>query len=484
MGIFKKLFRRRKNEIHMSAEEAFAPESAQSAPSASEEKKPEITGFQPAGVDEEKLDLLASEEAEALGRAYYCRFEPPEDAGIALRSCLRALAGSIEESGADFCVSLSDASRVRLTRSPLPGSAGLPEKLRANLEGCPAAVKNRLDALNCFISVLPESKGNNFEGAYAEFLASLQSFLASLNAELDALMLLDGDRLVDCKGKLIWDGEGNTELSVPVAAPEASNEEAPEAENSAQAEEQSLPQQETPGQAQADVSEEETPAPEEKPSAPDREEKSRALILSHGITLDASRAVRPDSENVYPRNIKEVIDRASALTAAALIARSYALKNSASPAARSAAILERYDKLHKVKSNFSPKELSYLKDPNAGRHTVNMLQAEAAAALLWAVGLFELGWPDEAADAAKLNDIFKGNDTAFLCAAAKPRTKEELLDMYDLTTRLHAMCVRASIKELKDTGLDPDIIYERHYALNWLMGIGGFIPWDSVIPTT
>ncbi|MBQ9408783.1 MAG: DUF4272 domain-containing protein, partial [Clostridia bacterium] len=70
------------------------------------------------------------------------------------------------------------------------------------------------------------------------------------------------------------------------------------------------------------------------------------------------------------------------------------------------------------------------------------------------------------------------------CSKAKARDKEELLDMYDLTTRLHALCVRTGFKELKETGLDPDIIYERHYALNWLLGIGGFAAWDSIIPTT
>lgn len=68
--------------------------------------------------------------------------------------------------------------------------------------------------------------------------------------------------------------------------------------------------------------------------------------------------------------------------------------------------------------------------------------------------------------------------------SAKLRAQSELLDAADLIYRYDWACVNARLKgESAPSGLEPGVVKERHYTLNWLIGYGDE-PWDNVSTNT
>lgn len=58
---------------------------------------------------------------------------------------------------------------------------------------------------------------------------------------------------------------------------------------------------------------------------------------------------------------------------------------------------------------------------------------------------------------------------AFMEGHTELRSKKELLDMADLYYRMDWTCVDDRLKGLETPQLNPGVVYERHYALNWLI---------------
>ena len=55
------------------------------------------------------------------------------------------------------------------------------------------------------------------------------------------------------------------------------------------------------------------------------------------------------------------------------------------------------------------------------------------------------------------------------------RNIEEILDEADLIYRYNWACVNARIKgENAPAGLDSEVVFERHWGLNWLIGKGTY----------
>ncbi len=69
-------------------------------------------------------------------------------------------------------------------------------------------------------------------------------------------------------------------------------------------------------------------------------------------------------------------------------------------------------------------------------------------------------------------------------AQAKLRPQAELLDAADLIYRTHWAVRQARLDgEPSPAGLDPGVVHERHYALNWLIGYAGQA-WDDMSTDT
>ena len=64
-------------------------------------------------------------------------------------------------------------------------------------------------------------------------------------------------------------------------------------------------------------------------------------------------------------------------------------------------------------------------------------------------------------------------------------SQSEILDAADITLRYDWACVEARVhgKEAP-ASLNGDVVMERHYAFNWIIGANGGAGWDDIQPNT
>lgn len=125
-----------------------------------------------------------------------------------------------------------------------------------------------------------------------------------------------------------------------------------------------------------------------------------------------------------------------------------------------------------------------------GEAEQNMLMAftwkyEAYWVLAWALGLVdELAYPANFCDADQaIAFVSPHQEYAAFLATTKRRSGAEILDQTDLIYRLHWACVEARLQAAEmPSGLNPDVVLERHMALNWLVGYDD--DWDNVSTDT
>lgn len=133
---------------------------------------------------------------------------------------------------------------------------------------------------------------------------------------------------------------------------------------------------------------------------------------------------------------------------------------------------------------FSPKEREFLSNDEAGDHEAIPFSwcYEGYWTLLWALGLVEelddpVGMCDVAFAVSKLQQF--DNFEKFL-AGSRLRSNQEILDEADLIYRYDWLCVDSRIHGEEAPGnLEGGVVYERHRALNWLIGYMGQ-EWDEV----
>lgn len=106
---------------------------------------------------------------------------------------------------------------------------------------------------------------------------------------------------------------------------------------------------------------------------------------------------------------------------------------------------------------------------------------ESLHVLLWALGYIDtLSYPSEMCNPEELIKIIVTSDVASLQDNAQPRTVAEILDKADLMYRIHWACTNARIKgEPMPSSLNGSVVYERRYALNWLIRLDDE-DWDQV----
>jgi hypothetical protein len=105
--------------------------------------------------------------------------------------------------------------------------------------------------------------------------------------------------------------------------------------------------------------------------------------------------------------------------------------------------------------------------------------------LLWALEHFpQLGRPDHICEVPAVARVIAKADPHRLLQDATLRDAAQILDEADLIYRYDWACVNARSKgEEPPAGLDRGVVYERHYALNWLIGYNGQ-EWDDVSTDT
>lgn len=196
----------------------------------------------------------------------------------------------------------------------------------------------------------------------------------------------------------------------------------------------------------------------------ERRAKSEKICKSNGIPIyknPNSLFVAPEKE-VELRAKDEVVDRAIALLYLGL--KSEGLEQ---------VHLDKMEEDYGISSKLSPaeKEYAYSSNPTDQRRTNANWRYESLHVLLWSLGhIEELVYPNQMCNVANdVKIIYELGPDKFR-AQSKLRSKEEILDQADLILRLDWACVSARVKnEVAPSGLNSSVVYERHYALNWLI---------------
>jgi acetolactate synthase small subunit len=207
----------------------------------------------------------------------------------------------------------------------------------------------------------------------------------------------------------------------------------------------------------------------------ERKEKSESFLEQHGIKTNKNLPCTIDAVAVEERTEKELIDRAYALLVIA--AKGEGVEQ------------EHLIKIVEAKriDSFSPYETfiydaATLSDQERAYAT---WRYESLYVVLWALGITEeLKYPDEICDvSAIVSAIFQPSRENFE-KMVKLKSPFEILDELDKTYRMNWACVDARISGNEVAGgINSSVVYERHYALNWLTNHQNQ-DWDAVQTNT
>jgi hypothetical protein len=203
-----------------------------------------------------------------------------------------------------------------------------------------------------------------------------------------------------------------------------------------------------------------TPTEDQK----ERRQRSEEICKSRNIPVyqNPNSLFVDSEEQVVLRTTDEIVDRMWALLY-------IGLKSEGMEQER----LDKMDKEFNITSKLSAAEKAYAfaEHPTDQQRTDANWRYESLHVLLWALGYIEtLDYPDKMCDVANDAKIIFELRGEKLRTNAKLRSKKEILDQADLILRLNWACVGARLKsEQAPGGLNPSIVYERHYSLNWLI---------------
>jgi hypothetical protein len=208
-----------------------------------------------------------------------------------------------------------------------------------------------------------------------------------------------------------------------------------------------------------------------------RKERTEGYLTSLGVPVNPHLPLVEGESEVRLREPKEVAKRTIILYALVAVAHQADRKRATS-----------WLKREGLWESVSPKEKDFLEsdDPPEQDRVEASWRAESLWTLLWALRKTErLELPKEMCDTQLIQQIMPAPEsscTEFINQATL-RPPSEILDATDLIYRVHWAAVDARLNG-KETpgGFHPGIIYERHYALNWLVWYAD--EWDDVTTDT
>lgn len=204
-------------------------------------------------------------------------------------------------------------------------------------------------------------------------------------------------------------------------------------------------------------------------TAQERKNRSIAILVSQGVPYIEHLPFRYETEEVTPRDKKEVIERAVCSFASIMCALSIS-KGEYSQEDRVYAedfLSEKYNVLELL----TPMEQQVIAGTISEAGAINAVwKYEAVWALLWALGIVEeLSLPSEICDCDLVMGTmrrFKGLDDFMANTTLRPL--EEILQALDLHYRYHWAAVNARVNGSDPAGIDEEVVMERRAGLEWL----------------
>ena len=137
-------------------------------------------------------------------------------------------------------------------------------------------------------------------------------------------------------------------------------------------------------------------------------------------------------------------------------------------------------------NSISNAEIELFKNELTDQDKINISwRSEAIWILLWAINKVEkLELPIEQVEISKLLSLVPDfmADTNEFVETATLRAVSEILDISDLTYRLHWATRQADLDKLEKLRINESIVEERHYAINWVTCYDE--NWDNITTDT
>lgn len=206
-----------------------------------------------------------------------------------------------------------------------------------------------------------------------------------------------------------------------------------------------------------------------------RKEQTEKALKKKGIKINHNLPHIESEEETILRTPKEIAERVTVLAVTNLVAFN------SMPEEEATEYLKEYNLWHLV----TRVEKEFLKNPTDQKKNIETWKCEGIWTLMWALKVVDrLGPPDQMCDLNKIssNDYPIGQDkdpNVFISKHNQSRTKSEILDANDLYYRMDWACVDSRINGHELNGLHTGVVYERHYALNWLINYMNE-EWDDI----
>jgi hypothetical protein len=207
--------------------------------------------------------------------------------------------------------------------------------------------------------------------------------------------------------------------------------------------------------------------------------KQRSEAALGGLAVRTPKSLPPvvAEVEVELRSAGEVAERCLALFACALRAESLASQ-------QPIAVAELEQRLPRAFVALSPNERDFMTQATPPEQEIvnHAWRYEALAALVWTLGALddELPPPTRTCDVPALAKLMLAADGHAFVAQAQLRPAGAILDALDLCYRLHWATTDARVKQAPmPAALDPGVVAERHYALNWITRFAD-ADWDDV----
>lgn len=294
-----------------------------------------------------------------------------------------------------------------------------------------AKLLHRIDAFRSAIGIVVD--GNKSGG--------LEDMIFSACKAVDGLVFWDGNQLVNAKGLLVMDFQGRCQVhDLEVEGMEDQSVELPE-------------------------------------DALERKAQTEEWLQEMNVPMNPRLPVIEGEGETEIRSGEMIAWRAFALMLVAL--KGEGLEQS---------ILERIHADFGLEGRLSPEEQAFFEaaEPDQQSRVNFAWRYESLFVMLWALGYAdELGYPGGICDVQAAVVLLRESGGAkALLTNANLRSKKEILDEADRIYRLHWAVRDARLRgEGAPADLDAGVVYERHYALNWLIGYFE-ADWDDVSTDT
>jgi uncharacterized protein DUF4272 len=210
--------------------------------------------------------------------------------------------------------------------------------------------------------------------------------------------------------------------------------------------------------------------------AVDRKCRSIARLKNEGVPTIEHLPVIEDSTEAKIRTADEIANRSIAVCLAAV-------KGEGLEQAKIDSLVMKFG----ADRFFSPMEADFIQNPTPTQkdRIKYSWRYEGYWTLLWALGYIEsLDRPQSICDVGKAVGFLRDRDTSQFLKDSKIRPIGKILDEADLIYRYSWAVVNARVKNSVAPGnLDGGVVYERHYALNWLIGYMDQ-EWDDISTDT